>query len=79
MSRLQASINTAAADFRRNEAHNRRLVAEFRAKQEAARHSRPQRDLDRLARQQKMPQRKRIEMLLDPGTPFLELSSVYNL
>ena len=76
MSRLQSSINTASADFRRNEAHNRRLVAEFRAKHEAARHSRPQRDLDRLARQQKMPQRKRIEMLLDPGTPFLELSSL---
>ncbi|MEI5664252.1 carboxyl transferase domain-containing protein [Bosea sp. CCNWLW174] len=76
MSRLQSSINTASADFRRNEAHNRRLVAEFKAKQEAARHSRPQRDLDRLARQQKMPQRKRIEMLLDPGTPFLELSSL---
>jgi len=76
MSRLQSAINTASADFRRNETHNRRLVADFRKKQEAARHSRPQRDLERLERQQKLPPRKRIELLLDPGTPFLELSSL---
>ncbi|WP_158969985.1 acyl-CoA carboxylase subunit beta [Chachezhania sediminis] len=76
MRRLQSKINTGAADFRANMAHNRRVVAEFRAKQEAARHLRPQRDMDRLEKQGKMPPRKRIEMLLDPGTPFLELSSL---
>ena len=52
------------------------LVGEFRDKQDAARHRRPQRDLDRLARQGKMRPRERIEKLLDPGTPFLELSSL---
>ena len=36
----------------------------------------PQRDLDRLANQGKMRPRERIEKLLDPGTPFLELSSL---
>ena len=63
------------AEFRANEAHNRGLAAEFRARQHA-RGRRPQRDLDRLARQGKMFVRERIEMLLDPGTPFLELSTL---
>ena len=64
MTRLQSSLNTASSEFRRNEAHNRRIVAEFKQKQEAARHARPERDLDRLARQKKMPPRQRIEKLL---------------
>ena len=76
MHRIQSMIRSSGADFRRNEAHNRQLVAAFRMKQEAARHARPARDLDRLARQKKMRPRERIEKLLDPGTPFLELSSL---
>ncbi len=73
---IKSSINTGSDAFRRNMAHNRRLVAEFRERQEAARHTRPQRDIDRLSRQGKMLPRQRIEKLLDPGTPFLELSSL---
>ena len=69
-------ISTSGADFRRNEAHNRALVAAFRARQDAARSGRPKRDLDRLAAQGKMRPRQRIEKLIDPGTPFLELSSL---
>lgn len=76
MRRLQSKLNLSSPDFRRNAAHNLRLLAEFREKQEAARHARPQRDLDRLERQGKMRPRERIEKLLDPGTPFLELSSL---
>ncbi len=76
MRRLRSMVSTSSADFRRNEAHNRDLVRVFREKQEAARHVRPQRDLDRLAKQGKMRPRDRVEKLLDPGTPFLELSSL---
>lgn len=76
MRRIESRINANAPDFRANAAHNRALIAEFREKQEAARHARPQRDLDRLTKAGKMTPRQRIEMLLDPGTPFLELSSL---
>jgi len=76
MRKIQSALSTSSADFRRNDAHNRRLVAEFREKQEASRYKRPTRDLDRLASQGKMRPRERIEKLLDPGTPFLELSSL---
>src|SRR5450432_301966 len=76
MRRIQSMIATSSAEFRRNAAHNRQIVAAFRQKQEAARAIRPQRDLDRLKSQGKMLPRGRIEMLLDPGTPFLEFSSL---
>jgi 3-methylcrotonyl-CoA carboxylase beta subunit len=74
--KIQSAISASSAEFRRNAAHNRRLVAEFRQKQEAARMTRPQRDLDRLKSQGKMRPRERIEKLLDPATPFLEFSSL---
>jgi 3-methylcrotonyl-CoA carboxylase beta subunit len=76
MRRIASMISTSSAEFRANDAHNRRLARELREKQEAARHRRPQRDLDRLARQGKMLPRERIARLIDPGTPFLELSSL---
>ncbi len=76
MRRIQSTISTSNAEYRRNEKHNRKLVSLFREKQEAARHIRPARDLERLHSQGKMPPRQRIEKILDPGTPFLELSSL---
>ncbi len=76
MRRIQSNIATGSAEFRKNAAHNRRLVSEFHARQDAARHARPQRSLDRLTSQGKMLPRDRIAALLDPGTPFLELSSL---
>ena len=76
MHRINSSINTASDDFRANDAHNRKLIAEFRERQEAARHARPARDLARLEKHGKMLPRQWIDMLLDPGTPFLELSTL---
>ena len=51
-------------------------LAEFHRLQQEARTRRPQRDLDRLARQGKLFVRDRLELLLDPGTPFLEFSTL---
>ncbi len=76
MKRIQSSLNTHSADFKANAAHNRRLAEEFKERQRAVRHDRPQRDIDRLRKQNKLTVRERIERLLDPGTPFLELSSL---
>ncbi len=76
MRRIVSGLDTRSAEFLENRAHNRRLAAELKATQEKARRVRPQRDLDRLARQGKMFVRDRIEALLDPGTPFLELSTL---
>ncbi len=76
MKRIRSAINTASAEYGRNFEHNRQLGLAFRERQARARQQRPQRDIDRLERQGKMLPRERIERLLDPGTPFLELSSL---
>ncbi len=76
MKRIESRLNTASAEFQANAAHNRGLAESFRARQQAARHERPQRDIERLRAQNKLLVRERIDLLVDPGTPFLELSSL---
>ncbi|MES2495700.1 MAG: carboxyl transferase domain-containing protein [Pseudomonadota bacterium] len=76
MARILSTIDTSSEIFRANSAHNKGLAEELRGRQQAVRHERPQRDLDRLARQNKMYPRDRLEALLDPGTPFLEFSTL---
>ncbi len=76
MRRIESRLNTASAEFRANAEHNQRLAAEFREKQRAVREDRPQRDIDRLRKQGKLLARERLDLLLDPGTPFMELSSL---
>jgi len=76
MQRLRSLIDPLAADVRANDAHNRKLAAELKERQRLARSVRPERDLARLRRQDKLFVRDRIEALLDPGTPFLELSTL---
>ncbi|AGH47876.1 3-methylcrotonoyl-CoA carboxylase subunit beta [Sphingomonas sp. MM-1] len=76
MRRIHSRIDTSGTTYQANRAHNLRMVAELREKQEAVRNVRPQRDRDRLDRQGKMFLRDRLEALLDPGTPFLELSTL---
>ena len=76
MKRIQTKINTQSAEFQENRKQNLELAAAFHEKQRAARHDRPEKDFKRLERQNKMMPRERIELLLDPGTPFLEFSSL---
>lgn len=76
MRRIESQIDVNSESFKANRAHNLDLVEELRAKQQAARYERPRRDMDRLARQEKLFVRDRLELLLDPGTPFLELSTL---
>ena len=76
MKRIVSSINTQSPEFKANYAHNKKLAEELKQKHQASRHDRPQRDMDRLERQNKMFVRDRLKKLLDPGTPFLELSTL---
>src|SRR5260370_34846849 len=76
MQRVSSLIDTRDDDYRANDLHNRRLASELKERQKVARHVRPERDRERLRRQNKMFVRDRSEALLDPGTPFLELSTL---
>lgn len=76
MRRIQTRINTQSTTFKQYKTHNQKVLTTFRETQHKARHVRRERDFKRLERQGKMLPRKRIDLLLDPGTPFLELSSL---
>ena len=76
MRRIHSRIDPRDAAFLANVEHNRALAAELERRQHAVRTIRPERDLQRLERQGKMTVRARLEQLLDPGTPFLELSTL---
>ncbi len=76
MKRIESRIDTRSAEFRANREHNLRLAAELHERHRQAREVRPPRDMERLARQDKLYVRRRLERLLDPGTPFLELSTL---
>jgi len=76
MKRIESRINPSSPEFLANQAYHQQLLAEFHARQERARHERPARDLERLAAHGKMFVRDRLRQLLDPGTPFLELSTL---
>jgi 3-methylcrotonyl-CoA carboxylase beta subunit len=71
MKALLSAVRTSSPEFRRRYAHNKALAAQLKSRQEAARHARPSRDLERLASHGKLLPRQRLERLLDPGTPFL--------
>ena len=76
MTRLHTHVDTASESYRRNHAEMTRRVQALRELTHKVRHERPQRDLDRLHRQKKLTVRERLDLLLDPGTPFLELSTL---
>ncbi|MDP7428202.1 MAG: carboxyl transferase domain-containing protein [Alphaproteobacteria bacterium] len=76
MQRIESKIDTRSELFAANRVYHENLIAEFRERQIAARHSRPERDIERLRRQDKLLVRERLELLLDPGTPFWEFSTL---
>jgi 3-methylcrotonyl-CoA carboxylase beta subunit len=74
MRRIISQIDVSSDAYRRNREHNLALAEDLRAKIHAARYDRPQRALDRLKERGKLTVRRRLELLLDPKSPFLELS-----
>lgn len=76
MRRIESRLQTHSEAYRSIRAHNLHLAAELKEKIDRARASRPLRDTERLRSQNKLPLRDRIQALLDPGTPFLELSTL---
>lgn len=76
MRRIESRINTRSESFRANREHNLKVKAEFESITHEVQHVRPERDVKRLRDQGKLLVRERIDLLLDPGTPFLELSAL---
>jgi 3-methylcrotonyl-CoA carboxylase beta subunit len=76
MTALSSSIEPGTAEFTRNAEAMKALVADLRAKLEAAMQGGSEEARARHVARGKLLARERINLLLDPGTPFLELSSL---
>ena len=74
MTLLRTSFDRASDQAKRDREHMTALVAELRERLEEARKGGPERARERHARAGKLLPRERVERLLDPATPFLELS-----
>jgi acetyl-CoA carboxylase carboxyltransferase component len=74
MERLESHVDPSSDDFRRNRERMAALVAEFRERVALVRQGGGEKYIQRHREQGKLPVRDRIGRLLDPGSPFLELS-----
>jgi acetyl-CoA carboxylase carboxyltransferase component len=71
---LPTNIDTSAPEFQENAASMRALVAELRERLARASLGGGAEAMKRHRSRGKLPARERIDLLIDPGTPFLELS-----
>ena len=79
MTQLKSTLNTGSDDFRANQAHYAEKLDELHALRRSQRIGGPERARDRHIGKGKMLPRERVERLVDPGTPFLELGDLAGL
>jgi acetyl-CoA carboxylase carboxyltransferase component len=71
---IETRIDKNSEEYRKNYEAMDALVADLKAELKKARDERPQKDRDRLAAQGKLPVKKKLELLLDRNSPFLEIA-----
>jgi 3-methylcrotonyl-CoA carboxylase beta subunit len=76
MSILPTHINPQSAEYQQNYEAMRRLVEELHARQAQVRQGGSERARRRHIERGKLLPRERVELLLDPGAPYLELSTL---
>jgi 3-methylcrotonyl-CoA carboxylase beta subunit len=76
MTHIASTIDPGSENFRRNEAVNLALVEQLRKRVGQTALGGPQAIRDRHVSRGKLLPRERVERLLDPGAPFLELSQL---
>ncbi|WP_300973969.1 carboxyl transferase domain-containing protein [Sphingomonas sp. LHG3406-1] len=74
--RLDTKVNPDSPEFRARDAHNRALVEKLRADVAASALGGNQKSRDRHVSRGKLLPRERVERLLDPGSPFLEIGQL---
>jgi len=72
---IPTKIDPRSDDYRAYHDHNQRLMATLAERQAAVRAAGKKGEA-RMIERGKLPARERVELLLDPGTPFLELSTL---
>ncbi|MGQ9908062.1 MAG: acyl-CoA carboxylase subunit beta [Candidatus Flexifilum sp.] len=71
---IQSQIDVHSDEYRRNYEHNAALVSQLQERLAAVRAGGSERAVKKHLEAGKLLPRERVELLLDPGTPFLELS-----
>ena len=76
MNRLETSLNTRGAEFQENRAHLEAQVKDLRETLAAVRQGGGEKARTLHTSRGKLLARDRVDALLDPGSPFLELSAL---
>ncbi len=76
MFKLESKIDLTSGEVKKNREDFLKLLSEFREKLEAAFHGGPEKDVKRHKGRGKLMARERVDLLLDPNTPFLEFSAL---
>jgi len=74
MAIIQSHVDTGSKDFAANDAHMHDLVADLQKHLDQVELGGGEKACKKHTKRGKMLPRKRIKHLIDPGTPFLELS-----
>ena len=69
-------MDLSSSESRQNRENYLKILSEFREKLASTSHGGPEKDRDRHKNRGKLLARERIDLLLDPNTPFLELSAM---
>jgi len=72
---IQTKVNTHSEEYKDYYEHNSQLMLQLSQRQQAVREA-GKRGNERMIKKGKLPARERLELLLDPNTPFLELSTL---
>jgi acetyl-CoA carboxylase carboxyltransferase component len=74
--RIESKIDVQSDGFRKNREEFFKVLDEYKSKLEQVRHGAPQMAVERHKERGKLLARERIDLLVDPNTPFLELSAL---
>ena len=76
MTVLTTKLDESSETYRPYAAHNRKLAEELRARVAEAAKGGPEKHRERHVSRGKLLPRERVERLLDPGSPFLEIGQL---
>ena len=76
MFRIESKINTSSPEFRENKKEFLGILNEYRSILKNVRHGASGKAVERHKKRGKLLARERVDLLVDPDTPFLELSTL---
>ena len=76
MFRIESQINVQSPEFKKNRKDFQVILDEYRSVMKQVRHGAPPKAVERHKQRGKLLARERIDLLIDPNTPFLEFSSL---